>query len=276
MNSLKLQPVQEERSSQPQTIDIIRENADIWRRENLKGDIQLRPQRYRGICVQCGQPRKGTGKLCRACYDKNRTVKIDLTCSRCGKEYQVLKYQHEKAVKNGYVESYCSKECSCRANAEKQKSVRCPICGEFVPRGRKYCSDACKKIGLRNRRDLGNLICPVCGTDFRPRSHRTMYCSMECKNKAHSQKMQGSGNSHYKDGLSYLKEFDDIKPFIKKRDNYACQICGEKEKMVPNKRYGVITNLRIHHKDEDITNNTEENLTTLCQECHIRLHKTKK
>ena len=179
-------------------------------------------------------------------------------------------------IKRGYKNSYCTKECSCKANAEKQRTKTCPICGEFVPRGRKYCSDECKKIGLKNARELKNIICPICKKEFRPHSHRTVYCSMECKNKAHSLRMKGKGNSYYKDGTSYTKEFQDIKPLIKERDNYTCQICGEKEHPMKHQRYGEITNLRVHHIDEDITNNLESNLITLCQVCHMRLHKTKK
>lgn len=40
----------------------------------------------------------------------------------------------------------------------------------------------------------------------------------------------------------------------------ACELCGSKSR------------LGLHHKDEDRTNNSPENLQTLCPPCHTRLH----
>lgn len=39
-----------------------------------------------------------------------------------------------------------------------------------------------------------------------------------------------------------------------------CAICGTTQ------------NLQVHHLDRNIKNNTEENLQTLCQSCHMKLH----
>lgn len=35
---------------------------------------------------------------------------------------------------------------------------------------------------------------------------------------------------------------------------------------------GSVSNLHIHHKDKNITNNSKENLVTLCRKCHDSLH----
>lgn len=40
----------------------------------------------------------------------------------------------------------------------------------------------------------------------------------------------------------------------------ACETCGAKSR------------LGLHHKDEDRTNNSPENLATLCPSCHTSLH----
>lgn len=52
-----------------------------------------------------------------------------------------------------------------------------------------------------------------------------------------------------------------IKQKILKRDDNTCQKCGE------------ATDLIIHHIDNDDNNNEFTNLITLCNKCHLRLHK---
>lgn len=54
-----------------------------------------------------------------------------------------------------------------------------------------------------------------------------------------------------------LKE--DTSKYIKRRKN-ACEICGS------------TVNLDVHHIDENRGNNFPENLITLCQSCHMRVH----
>lgn len=48
---------------------------------------------------------------------------------------------------------------------------------------------------------------------------------------------------------------------VKERDDYSCQVCGSFE------------DLRVHHKDKNPLNNKMENLITLCDACHKKLHK---
>ena len=45
------------------------------------------------------------------------------------------------------------------------------------------------------------------------------------------------------------------------RDNYTCQQCG------------AIKKLLVHHRDKNNTNNELSNLLTLCQSCHLELHR---
>lgn len=47
------------------------------------------------------------------------------------------------------------------------------------------------------------------------------------------------------------------------RDGKKCKICLSD------------VNMEIHHKDRDRNNNNEENLITLCRNCHRKLHKFK-
>jgi 5-methylcytosine-specific restriction endonuclease McrA len=59
--------------------------------------------------------------------------------------------------------------------------------------------------------------------------------------------------------------FSGKREFILKRDNYKCQLCGEKN------------NLVVHHKDGNGRgvikyNNKYYNLITLCRKCHLQIH----
>ena len=55
-----------------------------------------------------------------------------------------------------------------------------------------------------------------------------------------------------------------IKEEIRERDGFTCQTCNLKE---TNRKHCV------HHKDGNKKNNSAYNLTTLCIECHGRLHR---
>jgi len=52
----------------------------------------------------------------------------------------------------------------------------------------------------------------------------------------------------------------ELKKQILKRDNYQCQICGQKE------------HIAIHHFDGSRMNNTYWNLLTVCPCCHRLIH----
>ena len=245
MKTSKLQQTQEEQLLQQETTYSIQKKMDIL--EQIKLNL----------------------------VGQSKPLKICLKCEKCGKMYLKKIYEMRKAIRKGYQHYYCSKKCSCQTNSTNQrKKYYCKNCGkELLKYGIKYCSKECKLMCLK---ELEKIICPICKKQFQPKSHRTIYCSMICKNKAHSIKMKGKGNSHYKSGSSYLKEFEDIRPKILNRDNYKCQICGKSEAPMKNKRYGTITNLRVHHINQNIKDNSSKNLVTLCQSCHIKLHKTKK
>lgn len=76
----------------------------------------------------------------------------------------------------------------------------------------------------------------------------------------------GEHNYRWKGGVekSYPKEYnDDLREFIKSRDNYQCIVCRNN------------IDLQVHHIDRNKYNNDYDNLVTLCQQCHIKVHATK-
>ncbi|KAF1076418.1 HNH endonuclease [Methanogenium sp. MK-MG] len=57
-----------------------------------------------------------------------------------------------------------------------------------------------------------------------------------------------------------LKEWKQLRQVILARDEHRCRLCGAEEY------------LHIHHRDGDRTNDAPENLITLCERCHSRVH----
>lgn len=57
-----------------------------------------------------------------------------------------------------------------------------------------------------------------------------------------------------------LKEWKKLREIILARDEHRCRLCGAEEY------------LHIHHRDNDPTNDSPENLVTLCERCHSRVH----
>ena len=56
------------------------------------------------------------------------------------------------------------------------------------------------------------------------------------------------------------KRITKLKKEVKERDEHKCQICDS------------VYLLHVHHIDENVKNNSIDNLVTLCAECHYRVH----
>ena len=187
-------------------------------------------------------------------------IMVDLTCALCAKHFQRQRCDHAKSVRLGSKEFYCSKTCS-RAHHATKNARLCATCRTPVAqsgcRNAKYCSPGCRP----KQPDLPEKVCGVCGVVFQPKSSRTAYCDRVCANTAHSNRMIGGGNSHYKDGSSYASWFALMRPLIMERDK-GCVVC----------RTGARPH--IHHLDENPRNNGPENLVQLCASHHIVHHKS--
>lgn len=103
----------------------------------------------------------------------------------------------------------------------------------------------------------------LCGNQLL--NKRSIYCSNSCqqefKNKIKIQEWlngtwDGSGGKY---GLS-----NTIRTYLLKKNNFSCAECGWNKK---NPKTGV-SPLQIEHKDGNWLNNSPENLTVLCPNCH--------
>jgi len=135
--------------------------------------------------------------------------------------------------------------------------------------------------------------CLNCGKEFpiyrcRIKHGCGKYCSKKCMNESAVNKNKGKMSELRKRGFSYgaigkifgisrqrahqitsdykstanrpiwLNKF--FETILQERDNNTCQICGEKAVL-------------IHHIDKNNSNNNPTNLISLCNNCHLNLHR---
>lgn len=96
-------------------------------------------------------------------------------------------------------------------------------------------------------------ICKECGVQFYSTYSATQYCRTCTRVKS---KMNVYSRTFYKNRLVVLE-----------RDDYKCQCCGVGEDGKFNNK------LKVHHIDVDTRNNSPSNLITLCNQCHLSLHR---
>ena len=219
---------------------------------------------------------------------------IDIVCAGCS---VVFRAYHRKR--------FCSQACyfaniggarnpKFRHGKSVRKDLTCKTCGSSFFRASKsntrdYCSPACQhkdssgesnpmfRHGRAANRDLN---CKECGKLFVGTGCR-LFCSRSCKGSwwqrerfhgpdaeewraRYSAASKGENNRNWHGGRSkqgYGSGWtDSLRKTILERDGYLCQICGNGLR------------LHVHHRDLTKTNHAVENLITLCQRCHVRVH----
>jgi len=179
---------------------------------------------------------------------------------------------------------FCSKKCNGkwqsgennpRYNPETDQERSCEFCGTPLTRrqigfGNRFCSKGCNGKGMsenlrginhhRYRPELHEGFCKICGEPLTKR-RQVIVCSSECSGKWRS----GENNYNWRGGVSfkpYGKDFSEsLKERIRERDNHECQYCGTLESELYQR-------LSCHHINYQKADNREENLISLCQECH--------
>jgi hypothetical protein len=188
----------------------------------------------------------------------------EITCKHCGKTFYASPPFHLFA-------KFCSNTCYWESRHQSIKGennpnwrggavIVCQYCGKEFPGSphhigvRKYCSKECQD----NSRRIGKpQPCENCGTIFisGSRDNRHRFCSHKCAEEF----MRGTNSPLWRGGdRDYPETFNkEFKQKIRKRDNYRCQVCGERGK-------------DVHHIDYVKAHTYESNCITLCHSCHCR------
>ena len=204
-------------------------------------------------------------------WNKNKQFVKREKCCVCGRE--VYKQPHDL---KRYKKHFCSHKCQgiwqngsnnpCFKGGKKE--IKCLYCGKIKiidPNAKtKFCSRQC--YGKHHKGTKTTKIikgCDYCKKEImilRCKAKRNTFCSRNCANKYHSKRMTASGNPAWRNGIGNLPwgyEFNNqLKNKIKKRDNKVCRLCEDNK------------NLLIHHIDYNKLNNKDDNLITLCFQCH--------
>lgn len=201
---------------------------------------------------------------------------MTLPCTQCGKPHEVMRAEHEKKLRRGQTNRFCSHACVAVSLSARAKGRDCPQCGGRIENdnGRRYCTPACR---VAARKPSPSTTCPTCSTTFTPKNTRREFCSRPCANAAHAKRMTGMGNSRYRDGTSYADWFRSMRPLIFERDGGVCRACQQVAPPLRYKRLGKWVErslMLVHHIDHDPRNNLPGNLILLCQQCHGIHHKS--
>jgi len=144
-------------------------------------------------------------------------------------------------------------------NSQYNGTKRCiPCAGKFLKLSKKMQGE--NASNFRHGRTLIDHYCK-CGKEIDYRSKRCHTCADIYLHKIGILNSKGKNNPMFNDWSSrepYSSEWsEELKEFIRKRDNYTCQLCHKRGKTV-------------HHIDYNKQNCKETNLIITCLSCNAR------
>lgn len=155
----------------------------------------------------------------------------------------------------------------------------CKYCGQIIElrdgeipaitRQRVFCSPECHSK-FQSQKMIDNKIkkrkpkyCLNCGKELN--RHQNKYCSSHCQQEFQYKEYIDKWKNGMIDGLSGGYQLsENIRRYIREKFNNKCCECGW-DKINP------VTGrlpLEVHHIDGNYKNNSEDNLTLLCPNCH--------
>lgn len=249
-------------------------------------------------CEKCNsafKPRSSTQQWCDKCLTKE--------CLYCKKQFHVGKKTKYDTAK------FCSRECLGKYNSQFRsgenshaykngnrslQKTKCCNCGKSILKEKQhlkkqtnsFCNSKCwgefqKKHPIKgeNHPKFSQIttICEWCEKEYKTWKcvkDKTRFCSKQCRHDWQSFMMKGENHPNWQGGKTGERSLDMISREYKtwrksvfERDNYTCQYCGD------NKG----GNLNAHHimpyKDFPKLRKVISNGITLCEKCHIDVHK---
>lgn len=227
-----------------------------WRSKNIRGKNSPCYKRIEIKCGNCNKiisrapwQRQSKNQFCnQQCYSKWQSINlrgknnlhwksIKFQCDNCEKEFYV-EPNRSKRGKNHFCSKKCKYEWMSKNLTGKNNlhwssiEVKCSKCEKIF-----HMQPNQLKIGKRH------------------------FCNKNCM----TQFLKGPNSPGWKNGLSFEPySFDWTeahKKFIRRRDNWKCQLCGAPQEEFTKK-------LSVHHIDYNKKNCDKKNLITLCALCH--------
>jgi len=174
----------------------------------------------------------------------------------------------KKFNKKEYDKNYKSGKCKDCGTKIWYGSIRCKSCArkyQYATRPETHPFFGLKENLSPNWKGGWRNFCIDCGKkiDFnakRCRHHARIYQYKNPEN--HPQWLGGKSFEPYS-----IEWTEELREFIRKRDNYICQNCG-----LTNEEHLIVYDreLSVHHIDYNKQNCSEENLITVCNQCNSR------
>ena len=247
-----------------------REHKEEWIKQSGANRAENNPN-YKGgkveiLCCVCG--------IAKMVHPSRKEAYHEHHCSGCTSEYMKGRHVGEnngkwKGGKVSAVCAYCKKEIKItRSKKENYKNNFCPQPSDCQG---KWMSENSKGKNNPNYRGGGWKNCTECGkvkwvVASRMDRERHFH-SKKCAAKWYSKNFVGELTPNWQGGKSFepyphgWKKA--LKTEIRSRDGFVCQICGKSQD--DNGRL-----LDVHHIDYNKDNLSEENLISLCRNCHSR------
>lgn len=187
-------------------------------------------------CLGCQGHKKKTQRICTMCHKGAGSFVVQLQCPICQQQFSIMSSRLTQRLYSKPQTICCSHSCS------GQKKTK-----------------------------LTKTSCRHCSKLFQPQNHLSQCCSRKCADAMHANKMQGSGNTNYRHGCR-AGQWKKLRLTILTRDSSLCVGCKTTEQKQLLNNGQLRTNLCVHHIDHNPSNNTPQNLITLCRQCHVAHH----
>lgn len=227
------------------------------------------------ICKQCGKEKRIRDALIKQefcshkCFDKSRERKVRIVCKQCGKSREVYLSRSKQ--------KFCSRVCQSNF-LNSDVIIKCDFCGKekIIKRWESktstyhFCNKQC--AAWKKMVAVKIYYCIRCGKVCKkPKTivSKAEYC-INCWIELNRNKPRGEFSWNWKGGktserllIFKRKEYIEWRKKIYKRDNYTCQLCGERgHKLNAHHIYKVAEAPELVH---DINNGI-----TLCYNCHTK------
>lgn len=223
----------------------------------------------------------------------------DKVCPMCSTVFSAPPSEFRRRV-------YCSRQCHNVAllnnhpNAVEWIDLHCEWCGcrfrrpPSIAKAQRFCSRACNGKWQshhwreeKHPRWSGGLVplrCKYCAAPYavkRKDVGSSRFCSRKCSYAWQSENLAGPQSHHWRGGCVayYGPDWQKQKRKARKRDDYACQLCGVQESelstrldvhhIISFREFGYIVGENNNHQEA----NRLDNLMCLCAPCHRKMER---